>query len=333
VLHISIWWNEKPIYDVGDGIQSIIILTFPFFIVDSWVFFLEEPESNLHPWMQRKVIEVMESFPQHQYFITTHSNHFLDLTLDYNNISIYKFEWSEDKFTIEQVNWGNIATLKLLWVKNSSVFLSNCTIWIEGITDRLYIKKYLELYIASHPKAIGLVEDIDYSFVEYWGWNITHWSFLDDYSNYETIEVENLCGKLFLVIDNDDEWKAPKRKTALIDKLWDRFYELQCREIENSLPFDVIKSVVNHYEWEKAEFKELRSWSYPHKDEKIWEFIESRLLKSFKRKGGYKSESWTIVSKVQFCEKAQEFLNSYDALTPAAKDLIEKIYNFILSNK
>ena len=33
-----------------------------------------------------------------------------------------------------------------LGVRNSSVFLANSTIWIEGITDRLYLKKYMEVY-------------------------------------------------------------------------------------------------------------------------------------------------------------------------------------------
>jgi hypothetical protein len=42
--------------------------------------------------------------------------------------------------------------------------------------------------------------DTHYSFVEYSGANIVHWSFLDKCSG---IDVDRLCGKLFLVSDRD----------------------------------------------------------------------------------------------------------------------------------
>jgi predicted ATP-dependent endonuclease of OLD family len=68
--------------------------------------------------MQRKLIDVMIEFPNHQYFITTHSNHFLDLTLDYGNISIYKFNGiekdKEQRFVLEQVESGDSSILKSL---------------------------------------------------------------------------------------------------------------------------------------------------------------------------------------------------------------------------
>ena len=57
------------------------------------VFLIEEPEINLHPGYQRKLINILqlEIFNKHQYFITTHSNHLIDSCFDYDNISIYKF--------------------------------------------------------------------------------------------------------------------------------------------------------------------------------------------------------------------------------------------------
>ncbi len=39
--------------------------------------------------------------------------------------------------------------LASLGVKPSSVYLANCTIWVEGITDRLYITKYMEKYLVE----------------------------------------------------------------------------------------------------------------------------------------------------------------------------------------
>jgi AAA15 family ATPase/GTPase len=154
---------EKPVYDVGDGIQSLIILTLPLFLHKSEhvLFFIEEPEKLLHPGLQRKLIETFlnseDGFENYQFFMTTHSNHFLDITLDFSDVSIYSLRKEfEDisvkakeivpKFFIENLSHGDISSLELLGVRNSSVFLSNCTIWVEGITDRLYFKHYLNLY-------------------------------------------------------------------------------------------------------------------------------------------------------------------------------------------
>jgi hypothetical protein len=55
--------------------------------------------------MQRKLIEVysQKEFEKVQYFINTHSNHLLDITLDFNkNISIYSFQKeSDEKYLID----------------------------------------------------------------------------------------------------------------------------------------------------------------------------------------------------------------------------------------
>lgn len=87
-----------------------------------------------------------EEFSNHQYFITTHSNHLIDLSLDYDNLSIFRFEKQEDKIKISNCTRDDNKTLQLIGAKPSSIYNSNCTIWVEGITDRLYIRKYLELY-------------------------------------------------------------------------------------------------------------------------------------------------------------------------------------------
>ena len=44
------------------------------------LFFIEEPDMFMHPSLQRAFLEVLSEYDQHQYFITSHSNHFLDLS-------------------------------------------------------------------------------------------------------------------------------------------------------------------------------------------------------------------------------------------------------------
>lgn len=340
--------KEQPIYNLGDGIQSIIIITMPLFLNrgKNLLVFIEEPEQLMHPELQRKLIETFlnqEGFENYQYFVTTHSNHFLDITLDFSDISIYslKKEFDETdekektaKFFIENLSHGDSSSLELLGVRNSSVFLSNCTIWVEGITDRKYFRHYLGLY-QKHLKDqkddnfVEVKEDYHYSFVEYGGDNITHWSFLD--KEDKPINVDRLCGKLFLIADKD-EGKEERHK-KLEEILGDRFYPLECREVENLLSKNILWNVIAEYE-KVNDVKELEIDDFEeseYKDKPLGEFIEEK-IKNRKRKGSYKEDSGTISNKGGFCEKAVKNIKQWDDLSDEAKKITEKLYQFIEDN-
>ena len=102
VVHIKIGNKERPIYDLGDGMQSLIICTYP--IVTETepgsLFFLEEPDLCMHPSLQRTFLEVLKTYHRkmgHQFFITTHSNHLLDLLEDNELVSIFSFSEIADR--------------------------------------------------------------------------------------------------------------------------------------------------------------------------------------------------------------------------------------------
>ncbi len=177
----------------------------------------------------------------------------MDLTLDSNNISVYKcknivYKDKQSQIQVEQIEKGNNSILKDLGVKDSSVFLSNCTIWVEEITDRLYIRKYLELYqkyMFNHGKIQKIFkEDINYSFLEYSGGNITHWSFFDEQDNLNTIKYEYITKNIFLIEDNDcvdKDSQKYKRNKVLKKRLKENYYQLKCREIENLINIKILK--------------------------------------------------------------------------------------------
>jgi predicted ATP-dependent endonuclease of OLD family len=339
---------ERPIYELGDGLQSIIILTMPLFLnKDEYVlFFFEEPEQYLHPGLQRKLLEILvdDNFKTYQYFMTTHSNHFLDITLDYSEISIFGFKKQFNNvgsgneqiptFLIENLSHGDQSLLELLGVKNSSVFLSNCTIWVEGITDRLYLKRYFDLYLQKLEKSNAdsfkpLREDYHYSYVEYAGNNIEHWSFLDDESS-DNINVNRLCAKLFLIADKDEGKDERHRK--LKDTLKENFYLLNCKEVENLISKKVLLQVINYYEnYFKNETPVIQEFNEEdYQNEYLGAFIESKL--SNQERASYRAESGTVKDKMAFCKKALSYTNEFDDLSEEAKTLCNKLHDFIMSN-
>lgn len=335
VLHVRIGSQELPIHQLGDGIQSVICLTYPLFFNrgSNALFIIEEPEHGLHPGLQRIFLETIlkPDFDSFQYFLTTHSNHFLDLTLDVDKISIFTFRREdnaeEPSFTIENVSNDDKRTLDLLGVRNSSVFLTNCTIWVEGITDRMYLKKYLDLYQST--QAVEFKEDVHFSFVEYGGSNVTHWSFLDEENQKSGIDVEKLCGKLLLVTDRDSNKNNRHQKLKLA--LNERFCCLESREIENVLHPSIIEKVILSYE-KRIDGQEPPKFEFDHsvyKDVLLGEFINNNVA-GLKR--SYAADSGTIKDKVNFARKAVLEMNSLTDLTAEAKDLVSKIYSFIRSN-
>lgn len=49
-----------------------------------------------------------------------------------------KLELRKKKFYLERVLPRDISILNEIDARNSSVFMSNCTIWVEGISDKIY---------------------------------------------------------------------------------------------------------------------------------------------------------------------------------------------------
>jgi ABC-type cobalamin/Fe3+-siderophores transport system ATPase subunit len=331
VVDIGIDGDEKRIYELGDGIQALIALTFPLFEYDKGLFFIDEPEVNLHPSMQRKLLEVLQEHTDHQYFLTTHSNHFLDLTIEYSDVSIFLCKKEEKNCEIRPVALGDRSILEEIGAQNTSVFLANKTIWVEGVTDRLYLKKYLELYTDKFNEK-PLVEDQDYVFVEYSGGNVTHWSFLDKLKDNslkldERISAKRLCGNMVLVADLDEVGSKQERKEILRSELGDRFIELSVREIENLLSPSVLEKVVSEYEKKETEiFNTISQDAY--KDALLGKYIDRRfqLKKIEKSRPSYAADSGTIKDKTAFCRKALRHLNNYDDLSLDAQELAKTIY-------
>lgn len=342
VLHIGIdGRTERPVFELGDGLSQLVIYTFPLFQYESnhLLLFIEEPENSLHPAFQRQLIEAILGYEfnpatKRQLFITTHSPVFLDATLAPKDVSIFRIRRNDTKEegAVDVIPLSNAdhPLLRDLGVSNSMVLLANCTIWVEGITDRMYFRRYLELYWRKHAKDKKedhpYRENLHYVFVEYSGGNIEHWSFLDATGP----SVDRLCGELILIADSDGEAKLD-RKEKLGERLGDRFVELKCREVENLLSPTVLMKLIESYEGGIDALKEP-SWT-DYANEYLGTFIESMFSAAnpSKRKGKppYKAPSGTIKDKSAFAEKALAVLTDWDDLSDEAKRVTTLIVKHI----
>ena len=376
VVHIKIGNDkQRPIYELGDGLQNLIICTFNIFTEkDRCLFFIEEPDMLMHPSLQRSFLEILSDFDQHQYFITSHSNHFLDMTLDFANISVFHFSKIEDEnkieaekpsFKVKVASAQDRRILMDLGVQNSSVFLSNSTIWVEGITDRLYLRAYMKKYIqelednAEKTVLNNFREDYHYSFVEYQGSNLTHWSFDPDEEDIEKIKSSYVCANSFLIADGDVATKGD-RKRIYEEMLGEKkFYSLEVKEIENLMPLEVLQKLVEaNFKKYGGDINLIKYEDYAEQGIKVGlgEYLEKFLLskpskppkKSKKSQSNmeksenefneliivYKADSGTIKSKINFCEKAIKVMEDPNfswKLTDKLEELCKAIFEHIKS--
>lgn len=345
------------IYDVGDGIGQILFLTYKAFMMnkDEEIFFIEEPETNLHPRMLKQLILFFLKETNHFYFFTTHSNHLLDMKEeDDDNITIYKFKKrnvgkgniDEKLFELAPCEKYDYELLNKLGAKPSSVYLANSSILVEGLTDRLYIELFLQKYIKDNKKR-QYKKDFHYNYIEYSGSNLSHWDFKKENNNEEKQKVLSIANNILVICDGDVRGKK-ERKDILEKELNDKIYFLESKEIENLLPKEefiefysefILKKqnkdkqepyIILKEALSKVEFKSEKGLGELFTDVindssniKLSEI--KNLLKNISEPNG------TLCNKIEICKNFIYFIKGKTdfQLSEEAKLLCEKIYEHI----
>ena len=124
--------DQRPVYDLGDGLQSLIIILFPLFIAQGTtkIVLIEEPETHLHPKWQRKLLECMSRMDKVTFFISTHSSSFINR----DDLSVFAISQISGKTHIRACNYSEDKRdiLDRLGYKPSDLLLSNYVLWVEG---------------------------------------------------------------------------------------------------------------------------------------------------------------------------------------------------------
>jgi len=343
--------SDRKIYDLGDGIQSLIILLYPIFNATEgeWIF-IEEPELNMHPGLQSLFLNTITTNKfikekKLQLFITSHSNHFLNCLIEQENlVNIFSFEQitgGKDGYSIiRQVSNSTTQVLNLIGVKNSSVFMSNCSIWVEGISDRKILKAMLQAYCEQndYPK---FIEGYHYAFFEYAGSNLVHYLFSEeDVKETEKIKAHFIANKIFLLADTDGKSdKAKLKRHQELEKLSrDDFVYMQTGavEIENILGASVIKKIIKDF-WKDADLSKIEIDESEYEDVRLGKYLIEKLDGNMLKVPMLKKDSGTL--KTYYKNKISEFIiNSVEddslkwsdfATNRHAVKIVEKLYEYI----
>ncbi|WP_104655706.1 ATP-dependent nuclease [Ralstonia insidiosa] len=162
---------------------------------------IEEPETHLHPVLQRHLAREIDHIAGErklQILIATHSPVFQQMNIWRSKARVFSTE--SEKIS----DYSNArGMLDLLGIKASDVFQSNGIVWVEGPSDRLYIKHWLSLWCQNHDIPTP-VENVDYSFSLYGGASLSHFSAQE---TGEFIEMIKINRNFVIVMDSDLDFK------------------------------------------------------------------------------------------------------------------------------
>lgn len=250
---------------LGTGVvQSFMLLTHLLFNQDKHLnVFIDEPENNLHPTALVSLINILgEEFPNHRYFISTHSSALLDMVKD--DWTVHKVEMyhkTGSKISPCQNVVSKHEVLDALGVRASQILQSNYIIWVEGPSDRLYLRKWIEIVSEN-----SIREGKHYSFIFYGG-AVLHHVGIDYEGSDEELELLDLfkTSRYGTIVLDSDKKTAQEPTKQLVTKIKGRLeemdsnnfkvWELQVREIENYLPTAFWQDIMAEGRITKKQFK------------------------------------------------------------------------------
>lgn len=238
---------------MGSGLKTIILVLANLLIIPKLkayknkkiIYAFEELENNLHPALQRKLFEYIYKYAQDNdimIFLTTHSHVAINTFCDKEGTQIFHVGKQDGVSKMHKIDdyISKTTLLNDLDVRASDILQSNGIIWVEGPSDRVYIKRWLKIFGGDE-----IEEGRDYQFLYYGGRLLSHYTAEQDCEDLISILLTNRNAAI--VIDSDKRKnnskinETKKRVKNEFEKYGAFCWITKGKEIENYLEKEAIE--------------------------------------------------------------------------------------------
>jgi putative ATP-dependent endonuclease of OLD family len=246
-----------PLSSTGSGLKTIIIVLCYILLLpvvarkplSDFIFAFEELENNLHPALLRRLIAyLLDASAKNNFllFLTTHSNVLIDAVNQIEDAQIIHVT-HDSKLSTAQIARTHIHTkgiLDDLDVRASDLLQANGIVWVEGPSDRIYLRRWIELFSGA-----TLIEGLHYQTVFYGGRLLAHLS-ASVKDDAEGIQLFRVNRNNLILIDSDKRAfnsQLNDTKKRIISEIKDGggfAWVTKGREIENYIPVSAFENLL-----------------------------------------------------------------------------------------